>query len=56
METNTEITQDDKKENVHQYGKIKKPTRKAVTPTEIYINDRKKASYDLYGTSKKPQL
>lgn len=36
-------------------GKIRKPVRKKTAEPEIYINDRKKASYDLYTIGKKPQ-
>lgn len=55
METNVGATAATEKENTQQYGKIKKPTRKVVAPPEIYINDRKKASYDLYTIGTKPQ-
>lgn len=36
-------------------GKIKKPNRKKVESPRILINDRKKASYDLYTIGTKPQ-
>lgn len=37
------------------FGKIRKPNRTKADPPKIYINDRKKARYDLYTIGQKPQ-
>lgn len=55
MEKNVTIKPAAEAENIPQYGKIRKPVRKNVEQPKILINDRKKASYDLYSLGKKPQ-